>query len=86
MCLGLPGRLVARLDHDPLLARGEVEFAGVRRVCHLACVPEAEVGDYVLVHAGVAIRRVDPAAAERLIAELKHVIQAELQEGDDEIC
>lgn len=85
MCLGIPGRLVAWLDRDPLLARAEVEFAGVRRVCHLACVPEAEVGDYVLVHAGVAIRRVDSAGAERLIAEIDPVMRAEPREGDDAI-
>lgn len=70
MCLAVPGRLEEWLDRDPLLARGWVAFGGVRRECHLACVPEAEVGDYVLVHAGIAIRRIDVAAAEKLIREL----------------
>ncbi len=71
MCLGVPGRVVEWLDRDPLLARARVEFEGVRRVCHLACVPEAEVGDYVVVHAGVAISRIDAAAAQRLLNELR---------------
>lgn len=71
MCLGIPGRVVEWLDRDPLLARASVEFDGVRRVCHLACVPEAEVGDFVIVHAGVAISRIDPVAAERLLNELQ---------------
>lgn len=71
MCLAIPGRLVAWLDRDPLLARGQVEFAGIRRECHLACVPEAEVGDYLVVHAGIAISRVDASEAERLIRELQ---------------
>jgi hydrogenase expression/formation protein HypC len=70
MCLAIPGRLIAWLDRDPLLARGQVEFAGIRRECHLACVPEAEIGDYLVVHAGIAISRVDAAEAERLIREL----------------
>jgi hydrogenase expression/formation protein HypC len=70
MCLGVPGRLSEWLDRDPLLARGWVEFGGVRREVHLACVPEAEVGDYVVVHAGIAISRVDAREAERLLAEL----------------
>lgn len=73
MCLGVPGRVVAWIDRDPLLARAEIEFDGIRRVCHLACVPEADVGDYVVVHAGVAITRVDALAAERLLAELRAI-------------
>ena len=70
MCLGVPGRLVSWLDHDPLLARGLVEFEGIRRECHLACVPEAEIGDYVVVHAGIAISRVNVVEAEKLLREL----------------
>ena len=71
MCLGIPGRLVEWIDRDPLLARAQIEFDGVRRECHLACVPEAVVGDYVVVHAGVAICRVDDDAARRLLEELQ---------------
>jgi len=71
MCLAIPGRLIAWLDRDPLLARGQVEFAGTRRECHLACVPEAKIGDYLVIHAGIAISRVDAKEAERLILELQ---------------
>jgi hydrogenase expression/formation protein HypC len=71
MCLGVPGRLSEWLDRDPLLARGWVEFGGIRREIHLACVPEAEVGDYIVVHAGIAISRIDAREAERLLAELR---------------
>lgn len=71
MCLGVPGRLTEWLDRDPLLARGMVEFDGVRRECHLACVPEAAVGDYLVVHAGIAISRIDTGEAERLLRELQ---------------
>jgi hydrogenase expression/formation protein HypC len=70
MCLGVPGRIVKWLDRDPLLARAQVEFEGVRHVCHLACVPEAEEGDYVVVHAGIAISRIDAVAAERMLRDL----------------
>ncbi len=62
---------IAWLDRDPLLARGQVEFAGISRECHLACVPEAEIGDYLVVHAGIAISRVDAKEAERLVLELQ---------------
>lgn len=70
MCLGVPGKVVRWLDRDPTFARAEVEFDGVRRECHMACVREAEVGDYVVVHAGLAISRINAAEARRVLAEL----------------
>jgi hydrogenase expression/formation protein HypC len=71
MCLAIPGRVVAWIDRDPLFASAEVEFEGIRRRCHMACVPEVEPGDYVIVHAGIAISRVDEAAAHQALAELR---------------
>jgi hydrogenase expression/formation protein HypC len=73
MCLGIPGKVVRWIDRAPILAQAEVEFGGVRRACQMSCVPEAAVGDYVIVHAGVAICRVDAAQAERTLAELAKV-------------
>lgn len=70
MCLGIPGEVTRWIDRDPLLARAEVRFGELSRVCHLACVPEAEVGDYVIVHAGIAICKVNPDEASRLFDEL----------------
>lgn len=70
MCLGIPGRVVRWLDRDALLGAAEIEFGGVRRVCQMACVPDAVEGDYVIVHAGVAISRIDPVEAERVLAAL----------------
>jgi hydrogenase expression/formation protein HypC len=70
MCLAIPGKLTRWLCTDPLTAQAEVMFGGVSRVCYLACCPEAEVGAYVLVHAGVAIATLDTASAERLLAQL----------------
>lgn len=70
MCLGIPGRVVRWLDRDPILAQAEIEFGGVRRVCQMACALDAAAGDYVIVHAGVAISRVGPAEAERTLAAL----------------
>ncbi len=79
MCLGVPGKVVRWVDRDPLFARAEIEFDGVRRVCHMACVTEAAEGDYVVVHAGIAISRIDGVAAESLLREL-----AAADEGVDE--
>ncbi len=72
MCLGIPGKLSRWLDHDPTFGRAEIEFEGVRRVCHMACVPDAVEGDYVVVHAGIAISRIDAGEAERLLEELRY--------------
>lgn len=71
MCLGVPGRVVRWLERSEPFGRAEIEFDGVRRVCQMACVPEAEAGDYVIVHAGLAISRVDSQAAERTWAEIR---------------
>ena len=80
MCLGVPGRIVQWIDHDPTFAKAEVDFAGVSREVHMACVPDATVGQYVIVHAGIAISVLDEAEAEKTLAEFEM-----LEEADDEI-
>jgi hydrogenase expression/formation protein HypC len=71
MCLGVPGRVVERLGEADGLDFSLVEFGGLRRRVCTSCVPEAGPGDYVIVHAGVAISRLDAAEAERLLRELR---------------
>lgn len=71
MCLAVPGRVVRWIERESLFARAEIEFDGVRRVCHMACVVSAEEGDYVLVHAGIAISQIDSDQAQRVFEELK---------------
>ena len=65
MCLGVPGEVVS-IDADPLgLDMGRVRFGGVTKEVCLAYVPEVEVGDYVLVHVGFALAKIDEAEARR---------------------
>ena len=71
MCLGVPGRLLKWLDRDPIFGRALVEFGGVQRECQMACVPEAEPGDYVVVHAGLAICRLNEAEAQQTLRDLE---------------
>ena len=63
MCLAVPGQVMTIQD-DPLRT-GMVSFAGVTKSVSLVMVPEAQVGDYVIVHVGFAISRLDETAARR---------------------
>ena len=76
MCLGIPGELVSVRDDNGLRV-GKVRFAGVLRDVCLECVPEAEPGDYVLVHVGFAIARIDREEAARTFRILEELGQAE---------
>lgn len=64
MCLAVPGRVLDITGEDPLLRSGRVSFNGVIKQVSLTCAPEAKVGDYVLVHVGVAISIINAAEAE----------------------
>ena len=75
MCLGIPGRIVTMRD-DGGLPTGVVDFGGVRRdVCLAYVAPEAGVGDYVIVHVGFALTRVDEAEAKRTFEALREMSQ-----------
>ena len=64
MCLAIPGQILAAEENDGLRL-GRVQFGGVVRSVRLDFVPEAGVGDYVMVHVGFAISRVDDSEARR---------------------
>jgi hydrogenase expression/formation protein HypC len=71
MCLAIPGRVVDISGESPLQREGRVNFDGVLRSVNLTLVPEAAVGVYVLVHAGIAIGILDRVEAERTLAQLQ---------------
>ena len=64
MCLALPARVVALLDAEQAV----VDLGGVRKQVSIALVPEAQIGEYVIVHVGHAIGLIDPEEAERTLA------------------
>lgn len=66
MCLSIPGRVVQITDAEPLTRRGKVDFGGIAKEINLVFVPEAQVGDFVLVHVGFAIGRIDGREAAYL--------------------
>jgi hydrogenase expression/formation protein HypC len=72
MCLGIPGELLDVRDEEGLRF-GRVRFAGITRDVCLACLPDATVGDYVLVHVGFAISKIDPELARRALETLEEL-------------
>ena len=74
MCLAIPGRVV-EIDRTRDLLMGKVDFGGVRKEVCLEHVPEAQPGDYVLVHVGFALARVDEAEARKVFSLLEELDQ-----------
>lgn len=73
MCLGIPGKVV-KIDDDPLgLHMGKVSFGGIMKDVCLAYVPDVEIGDYVIVHVGFAISKVDEHEAQQVFQMLKEM-------------
>ncbi len=67
MCLAVPGKIVEIINDDPLERSGKVSFGGITREVNLACVPEANPGEYVIVHVGMALSVVDEAEAQQML-------------------
>lgn len=72
MCLAIPGKVLS-IEQTNGLRMGRVEFGGIIRQANLDFVPEAQEGDYVMVHVGFAISRVDAAEAERTYQLLEEI-------------
>jgi hydrogenase expression/formation protein HypC len=81
MCLAIPGKIVEIMEAgEPSLRWGKVDFGGVRKDISLAFTPEAQPGDYVLVHVGFALNVVNEAEARKIfesLAEMEALGQAE---------
>ena len=73
MCLAIPGRILSMTGDDPLMRVGRVDFGGIVKEINLAYVPEAALGDYVLVHVGFAISVIDAAEAMRIFDYLSEI-------------
>lgn len=74
MCLAIPGKIIERFEQKGMrMAR--VQFGGITRQACLEYVPEAETGEYVLVHVGFAISRIDEAEALRTYQMLEDLDQ-----------
>ena len=82
MCLAVPGKLVGIDGFDPTFRTGRVNFGGIVKEVNLAYVPEAKVGNYVLVHVGFALTIVDEEEATKVFTYLRDMDElGELTEG-----
>ena len=80
MYLAVPGRIENIDNTDPIFRTGKVCFGGIIKTINLACVPEARTGDYVLVHAGLAISVIDEEEARKTLDCLDEIGSAETSE------
>ena len=83
MCLAVPGKIIELWGDDPAFRTGKVSFGGIIKEVNLAYTPEATVDDYVIVHAGFAISRVDETEAAEIFAYLAMMNELEELEDDD---
>jgi hydrogenase expression/formation protein HypC len=83
MCLGIPGKVleVVEAADDNAMRMGKVEFGGISKDICLAYLPEVEVGDYVLVHVGFAISKIDEQEATEIFSYIEQI--GELSEMTD---
>jgi len=73
MCLAIPGKVLSISGDDPLTRMGKIDFSGVIKQASLAYVPAVVVGDYVIVHVGFALSKVDEDEAQKIFEYLKQM-------------
>jgi hydrogenase expression/formation protein HypC len=85
MCLAIPGKIIEITSQlDDTFRNGKVSFGGISKQVNLRMVPEANVGDYVLVHVGVAISVVDEEEARKVFSYLKEMGEVD-ELNEDEV-
>ncbi len=84
MCLAIPGKILSITNQlDETFRFGKVSFGGINKEVNLCMVPEANIGDYVLVHVGVAMSVVDEEEAQKVFSYLKEMGEVEELEVND---
>ena len=82
MCLAVPGQIVSIDESDPVVRNARVSFGGVVRDISLAMVPEAQVGQYVIAHAGLALNLVDEEEAQQIFSDLEEIADIEAAQAE----
>ena len=82
MCLGVPGKIIEIYEKEGL-KMAQVDFSGVKRETCIEYVPEAEIGDYAIVHVGFAISLLSEEEAQETLDLIRQVIEAGEMEDED---
>jgi hydrogenase expression/formation protein HypC len=86
MCLGVPGKVVEMIGESPLgMPMARVSFGGIIKEACLAYVPEVQVGDYVIVHAGFALSVIDEEEAMEvfeILREMQDLADLEISQAE----
>jgi len=77
MCLAVPGKIISIAGDDPIFRNGRVNFGGIVKIVNLSYVPEAKIGDYILVHVGFGLSVVDEAEAKKVFEYLREMGELE---------
>ena len=80
MCLGVPGKIIERYESGGL-PMGKIDFGGVTREACLAYVPEAQVGDYTIIHVGFALNVISEQEAQETLDLLREIADFEAEIG-----
>lgn len=83
MCLAVPGQIVRVTNDEPMARTAAVRFGGITREINISLVPEAEVGDFILAHVGIAIGRIDEEEARRVFEYLDHIGEVDVGPSDE---
>ncbi len=84
MCLAVPGKIIEITGAD-IEKSAKIDFGGITKWVSLAVLPDAAVGDYVIVHAGVAISRIDEAEAKRAFEYFERISTEVNESGENEV-
>ena len=83
MCLAVPGKIISITGDDPLTRVGKVNFSGIIKEVNLAYVPDAQAGEYVIVHVGFALNTIDEDEANQVFEYLRQMDElADLEEAN----
>lgn len=83
MCLGVPGKIIS-IHYTNELKMGKIDFGGVVREACLAYVPEAQVGDYALIHVGFALNLISESEAQETLALLQEIAELDGEVNPEE--
>jgi hydrogenase expression/formation protein HypC len=83
MCLGVPGKIIEIYQSGELMM-GKIDFGGVTREACLAYVPEAQVGDYTVIHVGFALNIISEEEAQETLSLLQQIADLETELGPEE--